>query len=93
MALTLKKPSILPGFGLALGYTSYSAMSVWLAYTSWIPNVMAVLTYSAIRRSRSAIAKSRTGVPAIAVPIVRNAVPAVAVPTVRNSGMLRWNAH
>jgi uncharacterized membrane protein len=32
--------------GFALGYTSYSAMSVWLAYTSWIPNVFAVAIYS-----------------------------------------------
>jgi uncharacterized membrane protein len=35
--------------GLALGFTSYSAMSPWLAYTSWIPNVLAVLIYSAVR--------------------------------------------
>ena len=33
--------------GFALGYPSYSAMSVWLAYTSWIPNVMVVALYSA----------------------------------------------
>jgi hypothetical protein len=26
-------------------------MSVWLAYTSWIPNVLAVLAYSVFRRS------------------------------------------
>jgi hypothetical protein len=32
--------------GFALGYSSYSAMSVWLAYTSWIPNVLAVAVYS-----------------------------------------------
>jgi uncharacterized membrane protein len=32
--------------GFALGYSSYSAMSVWLAYTSWIPNVFAVAVYS-----------------------------------------------
>jgi uncharacterized membrane protein len=32
--------------GFALGYSSYSAMSVWLAYTSWIPNVFAVAIYS-----------------------------------------------
>jgi hypothetical protein len=29
-----------------LGYSSYSAMSVWLAYTSWIPNVVLVAIYS-----------------------------------------------
>src|SRR5262249_19106964 len=34
--------------GLALGYHSYPEMSVWLAYTSWIPNVAAVLIYSAV---------------------------------------------
>ena len=34
--------------GLMLGYHSYSEMSVWLAYTSWIPNVIAVLVYSAL---------------------------------------------
>lgn len=32
--------------GFALGYPTYSAMSVWLAYTSWIPNVMVVALYS-----------------------------------------------
>jgi hypothetical protein len=32
--------------GFALGYPSYSAMSVWLAYTSWIPNVVLVAIYS-----------------------------------------------
>jgi uncharacterized membrane protein len=33
--------------GVALGYESYAAMSPWLAYTSWIPNVVAVALYSA----------------------------------------------
>jgi uncharacterized membrane protein len=37
--------------GLMLGYHSYSEMSVWLAYTSWIPNVIAVLVYSALKRA------------------------------------------
>jgi Predicted membrane protein (DUF2306) len=32
--------------GFVLGYPSYSTMSVWLAYTSWIPNVLAVAIYS-----------------------------------------------
>lgn len=39
--------------GLALGFASYSAMSVWLAYTSWMPNVIVVALYSmteALRR-------------------------------------------
>jgi hypothetical protein len=38
--------------GFMLGYASYSAMSVWLAYTAWIPNVVAVAVYSAIERVR-----------------------------------------
>jgi hypothetical protein len=33
--------------GFVLGSTSYPQMSVWLAYTSWIPNVLAVLGYFA----------------------------------------------
>jgi len=32
--------------GFALGFPSYPAMSVWLAYTSWIPNVILVALYS-----------------------------------------------
>lgn len=32
--------------GFLFGYTSYSQMSVWLAYTSWIPNVIVVGLYS-----------------------------------------------
>jgi hypothetical protein len=32
--------------GFILGYPSYSAMSVWLAYTAWIPNVILVALYS-----------------------------------------------
>ena len=35
--------------GFMLGYTSYAAMSVWLAYTSWIPNVIVVALYSLAR--------------------------------------------
>jgi hypothetical protein len=38
--------------GFMLGYTSYAAMSVWLAYTSWIPNVIAVGIYTALERAR-----------------------------------------
>jgi hypothetical protein len=38
--------------GFALGFTSYSAMSVWLAYTAWLPNVLAVSLYSLLERSR-----------------------------------------
>jgi hypothetical protein len=38
--------------GFMLGYASYSAMSVWIAYTSWIPNVVAVAVYSVIERAR-----------------------------------------
>jgi uncharacterized membrane protein len=39
--------------GFALGFPNYSAMSVWLAYTAWMPNVIAVALYSmtqALRR-------------------------------------------
>ena len=39
--------------GFMLGFSSYSAMSVWLAYTSWVPNVITVALYSmteALRR-------------------------------------------
>jgi hypothetical protein len=32
--------------GFLLGYKSYSAMSVWLAYTAWIPNVLLVALYT-----------------------------------------------
>jgi uncharacterized membrane protein len=35
--------------GFALGYTSYPEMSVWLAYTSWIPNVVVVGLYSVLQ--------------------------------------------
>jgi uncharacterized membrane protein len=35
--------------GFALGYGSYGEMSVWLAYTSWIPNVVAVGLYTALQ--------------------------------------------
>jgi hypothetical protein len=42
------------------GFTSYRDMSVWLAYTSWIPNVLAVAVYtlaaSAQRRNTTALA-------------------------------------
>jgi hypothetical protein len=36
--------------GFALGYSSYSQMSVWLAYTSWVPNVVIVALYSLYER-------------------------------------------
>jgi uncharacterized membrane protein len=38
--------------GFMLGYASYSAMSVWLAYTAWIPNVIVVALYSLATASR-----------------------------------------
>jgi Predicted membrane protein (DUF2306) len=42
--------------GFALGFQSYSAMSVWLAYTAWIPNVVVVALYSlAEARRRPAV--------------------------------------
>ena len=39
-------------FGFMLGYASYPAMSVWLAWTSWVPNVIAVAIYSWARTAR-----------------------------------------
>ena len=47
--------------GFALGYSSYSAMSPWLAYTSWIPNVVLVAFYSMAQTRHRAVA---TTVPA-----------------------------
>jgi len=38
--------------GLALGGGSYTAMSVWLAYSSWIPNLIVVALYSALTAPR-----------------------------------------
>jgi uncharacterized membrane protein len=37
--------------GFMLGYPGYPQMSVWLAYTSWIPNVLVVLAYFAVREN------------------------------------------
>jgi hypothetical protein len=34
------------------GFHSYSAMSVWLAYTSWIPNVIVVAIYTLMTAQR-----------------------------------------
>jgi len=42
--------------GFALGYPTYSAMSVWLAYTSWIPNVIVVALYSITQALRRPVA-------------------------------------
>jgi hypothetical protein len=42
--------------GFAMGFASYSAMSVWLAYTSWIPNVIAVALYSMTEALRRPVA-------------------------------------
>ncbi|HXC56602.1 MAG TPA: DUF2306 domain-containing protein [Rhizomicrobium sp.] len=39
------------------GFHSYSAMSVWLAYTSWIPNVIVVALYSAALAWRRSAAR------------------------------------
>src|SRR5215831_16557008 len=36
----------------ALGFHSYTEMSVWLAYTAWIPNVIVVALYSLMRQPR-----------------------------------------
>jgi hypothetical protein len=40
--------------GFILGAHSYSQMSVWLAYTSWIPNVILVALYTAMQKPRAA---------------------------------------
>ncbi len=40
--------------GFMMGYASYSAMSVWLAYTAWIPNVIVVALYAAMERRHRA---------------------------------------
>jgi hypothetical protein len=45
--------------GFALGYPSYSAMSVWLAYTSWIPNVIVVALYSMAKALRRPVAAAK----------------------------------
>ncbi len=44
--------------GFALGFPSYSAMSVWLAYTSWIPNVIVVALYSFAQTRRHSTASA-----------------------------------
>jgi hypothetical protein len=42
-------------FGFILfGYHSYRAMTPWLAYTSWIPNVVVVALYSIVNQKRRA---------------------------------------
>jgi hypothetical protein len=43
--------------GFILGYKSYSAMSVWLAYTAWVPNVLLVALFTVWER-RSTISIS-----------------------------------
>ena len=43
--------------GFALGAESYAAMSPWLAFLSWIPNVIAVAIYAAaVERRRTQVA-------------------------------------
>jgi hypothetical protein len=42
--------------GFALGFANYSAMSVWLAYTSWVPNVFIVALYSMTEALRRPVA-------------------------------------
>src|SRR3981081_2977511 len=42
--------------GFALGFPDYSAMSVWLAYTSGIPNVIVVALYSMTQALRRPVA-------------------------------------
>ena len=40
----------IPIFIALLGFPNYSAASVWLAYTSWIPNVVIIALYSWMER-------------------------------------------
>jgi uncharacterized membrane protein len=40
--------------GFAVGFPSYSAMSVWLAYTCWVPNVLLVAIHDLIVGTRRA---------------------------------------
>jgi hypothetical protein len=47
--------------GFLLDYPSYSTMSVWLAYTSWIPNVLVVALYTLWERSHAKIARAAQG--------------------------------
>jgi hypothetical protein len=42
--------------GFALGFPNYSAMSVWLAYTSWMPNVIVVALCSMTEALRRPVA-------------------------------------
>jgi hypothetical protein len=44
--------------GYALGYPSYSTMSVWLAYTCWIPNVIVVALYSMMAAMRRPVSSA-----------------------------------
>ena len=43
-------------FFLMNGFHSYSEASVWLAYTSWIPNVIAVALYAMAEALRRPVA-------------------------------------
>jgi len=74
VTLRLQIPFFLMG-----GFHSYPEMSVWLAYTSWIPNVLIVALWSAIRRPRAtALArrgmiriKTKWGRPSPDIPLAR----------------------
>lgn len=44
-----------------LGFHSYTEMSVWLAYTAWIPNVMVVALYTWLRAPRRPAALAPAG--------------------------------
>jgi hypothetical protein len=46
--------------GFMLGFQSHPEMSVWLAYTAWVPNVVAVLFYSALKQPTRASRSLRT---------------------------------
>jgi hypothetical protein len=65
--------------GFALGYPSYSAMSVWLAYTSWVPNVMVVALHTVVEQIRR-----RVTFPAMDRPSVLRKLPRDEVHSVQN---------
>ncbi len=59
--------------GFMMGFASYAAMSVWLAYTAWIPNVIAVAVYSVIKwRSHAPVPRLNAQEPRLPGAMPRN---------------------
>ena len=61
--------------GFALGDASYSQMSVWLAYTAWVPNVVIVALYSLWERRRAASRDARNSPRALKAPAAASVPP------------------